>query len=363
MRKTNFLILLVIISLTSCSREEEKGNVEKQYSLNYIQQTRNQNLQKEFFDLQLESTEDRLKEKDKIEPKNVYDFRNIVYKTTEFDYSIYLEGPEMDYQNFNKNGNYLIFPLYCMDGIYDNMGIYRTTGYIDDDKNIDIFKYKNEIYVIPNNIESDYYYIDLKNMYYFVSLENTKAKEKFESIPIEYRCKISKNDDYTIKFYDETCEKRIKEMLKMVSANKVHEEKNINDIENKVYKTIEDKYGYYLDGGTLNLKEFNKNGIFLIFEMSLDYDRTMNKYLKIFKYKNDIFINRMNVKDNIFYIDMIEMQFLPDIEQDNVANDIANRGKTGMFCKISIQDDNKIKFYDKTCEKRIKEMLKMDFQK
>ena len=215
MRKTNFLILLVIISLTSCSREEEKGNVEKQYSLNYIQQARNQNLQKEFFDLQLESAEDRLKEKDKIEQKNVYDFRNIVYKTTEFDYSIYLEGPEMDYQNFNKNGNYLIFPLYCMDGIYDNMGIYRTTGYIDDDKNIDIFKYKNEIYVIPNNIESDYYYIDLKNMYFFVSLENTKAKEKFESIPIEYRCKISIQDDNKIKFYDEICEKRIKEMLKM----------------------------------------------------------------------------------------------------------------------------------------------------
>ena len=215
MRKTNFLILLVIISLTSCSREEEKGNVEKQYSLNYIQQTRNQNLQKEFFDLQLESAEDRSKEKDKIEPKNVYDFRNIVYKTTEFDYSIYLEGPEMDYQKFNKNGNYLIFPLYCMDGIYDNMGIYRTTGYIDDDKNIDIFKYKNEIYVIPNNIESDYYYIDLKNMYYFVSLENIKAKEKFESIPIEYRCKISIQDDNKIKFYDEICEKRIKEMLKM----------------------------------------------------------------------------------------------------------------------------------------------------
>ena len=179
---------------------------------------------------------------------------------------------------------------------------------------------------------------------------------------MEYRCKVSRNDDYTIKFYDKTCEKRIKEMLKMVSANKVHEEKNINDIENKVYKTIEDKYGYYLDGGTLNLKEFNKNGIFLIFEMSLDYDRTMNKYLKIFKYKNDIFINRMNVKDNIFYIDMIEMQFLPDIEHDQVANDIANRGKTGMFCKISIQDDNKIKFYYKTCEKRIKEMLKMDFR-
>ena len=316
-----------------------------------------QNLQKEFFDLQLESAEDRLKEKDKIEPKNVYDFRNIVYKTTEFDYSIYLEGPEMDYQKFNENGNYLIFPLYYIENTYDD------NGYIEDAEHIDIFKYKNEIYVIPNNIESDYYYIDLKNMYYFVSLENTKAKEKFESIPIEYRCKISIQDDNKIKFYDENCEKRIKEMLKMVSANKVHEEKNINDIENKVYKTIEDKYGYYLDGGTLNLKEFNKNGIFLIFEMSLDYDRTMNKYLKIFKYKNDIFINRMNVKDNIFYIDMTEMYFLPDIEQDQVANDIANRGKTCMFCKVSIQDDNKIKFYNKTCEKRIKEMLKMDFQK
>ena len=52
-------------------------------------------------------------------------------------------------------------------------------------------------------------------MYYFVSLENTKAKEKFESIPIEYRCKISIQDDNKIKFYDEICEKRIKEMLKM----------------------------------------------------------------------------------------------------------------------------------------------------
>ena len=197
MKKTNFLILLVIISLTSCSREEEKGNVEKQYSLNYIQQTRNQNLQKEFFDLQLESAEDRSKEKDKIEPKNVYDFRNIVYKTTEFDYSIYLEGPEMDYQKFNENGNYLIFPLYYIENTYDD------NGYIEDAEHIDIFKYKNEIYVIPNNIESDYYYIDLKNMYYFVSLENTKAKEKFESIPIEYRCKISIQDDNKIKFYDE----------------------------------------------------------------------------------------------------------------------------------------------------------------
>ena len=52
-------------------------------------------------------------------------------------------------------------------------------------------------------------------MYYFVSLENTKAKKKFESIPIEYRYKKKKNDDYTIKFYDENCEKRIKEMLKI----------------------------------------------------------------------------------------------------------------------------------------------------
>ena len=224
MKKTNFLILLVIISLTFCSREEDnKAQTKQQNSRNSIPpivkvpaEIIEQRLQKEFFDLQLESAEDRLKEKDKIEPKNVYDFRNIVYKTTEFDYSIYLEGPEMDYQKFNKNGNYLIFPLYCMDGIYDNMGIYRTTGYIDDDKNIDIFKYKNEIYVIPNNIESDYYYIDLKNMYYFVSLEeNKKIKELFEKTPMEYRCKVSKNDDYTIKFYDENCEKRIKEMLKI----------------------------------------------------------------------------------------------------------------------------------------------------
>ena len=52
-------------------------------------------------------------------------------------------------------------------------------------------------------------------MYYFDSLENKKIKELFEKTPIEYRCKVSKNDDYTIKFYDENCEKRIKEMLKM----------------------------------------------------------------------------------------------------------------------------------------------------
>ena len=337
MKKTNFLILLVIISLTSCSREEEK---------NIVKQLKQDN-QSAYSFVKLSQKDDSVAKKLMIDG-----YAEEVYNHIDKKYKYYIESSDVDYQKYNKNGEHLIFPFHNLNEIVD-------------DQHIVIFKYYDNILITfyDYNITNDYY-IDLKNMYYFVSLEeNEKIKELFEKTPIEYRCKVSKNDDYTIKFYDENCEKRIKEMLKMVSANKVHEEKNINDIENKVYKTIEDKYGYYLDGGTLNLKEFNKNGIFLIFEMSLDYDRTMNKYLKIFKYKNDIFINRMNVKDNIFYIDMIEMQFLPDIEHDQVANDIANRGKTGMFCKISIQEDNKIKFYDKTCEKRIKEMLKMDFQK
>ena len=335
MKKTNLLIVLFLVALSSCSREE-KDNIAT------IQPT----------GINTYGLVDFSKRDDNVTKQQIiHSYETDIYNHVDKKYKYYIKAHNMNYKKYNKNGEHLIFPFHNLHEIVN-------------DQHIVIFKYYDIILITSYdyNITNDYY-IDLKNMYYFVSLEeNEKIKELFEKTPIEYRCKVSKNDDYTIKFYDENCEKRIKEMLKMVSANKVHEEKNINDIENKVYKTIEDKYGYYLDGGTLNLKEFNKNGIFLIFEMSLDYDRTMNKYLKIFKYKNDIFINRMNVKDNIFYIDMTEMYFLPDIEQDQVANDIANRGKTSMFCKISIQEDNKIKFYDKTCEKRIKEMLKMDFR-
>ena len=134
---------------------------------------------------------------------------------------------------------------------------------------------------------------------------------------------------------------------------------DFNKIEDDVYKTIEDKYGYYLDGGTLNLKEFNKNGTFLIFEISPDYDIKMNKYLKIFKYNNNIILNKMNVKDNIFYIDMKEMQFLPDISKDNIAEFVFNQNKQNDFCKIEIYKEHYIKFYTKKCENRFKKMLIM----
>ena len=89
---------------------------------------------------------------------------------------------------------------------------------IVEDQHVVIFKYYNNILITSYdyNMAKDYY-IDLKNMYYFVSLENKKIKELFKKTPIEYRCKVSKNNDYTIKFYDKICEKRIKEMLKMTA--------------------------------------------------------------------------------------------------------------------------------------------------
>ena len=60
---------------------------------------------------------------------------------------------------------------------------------------------------------------------------------------------------------------------------------DFNKIEDDVYKTIEEKYGRYLSGGTLNLKEFNKNGRIIVFENNKE---DKNNHLIIVK-KNDKF--------------------------------------------------------------------------
>ena len=246
------MILLVIIALTSCSREEEKTTGVNTYGL-----------------------VDFSKKDDNITKQRIiHSYETDVYNHIDEKYKRYIEGHNVNYEKYNKNGEHLIFPFHNLHEIVN-------------DQHIVIFKYYDNILITSYdyNITNDYY-IDLKNMYYFVSLEeNEKIKELFEKTPMEYRCKVSRNDDYTIKFYDEICEKRIKEMLKMTSANKVHEEKNINDIENQVYKTIEEKYGRYLNGRQLNLKEFNKNGRIIVFENNKE---DKNNHLIIVK-KNDKF--------------------------------------------------------------------------
>ncbi len=206
MEKTNFLIVLFIVILSSCSREENKtDNAKQQNSSDYIHQVvkvptkiGNQKLQKEFFDLQVENAIDRVKE------KTIYDFAQDVYLSVDSEYITYIEGPDVDYQKYNKNGKYLVFP-------------FNDNGFIDGNKYITIFKYNNKIYVFGDLGDC---YIDTKKMYFFSSLDDKQAKEKIESIPIEYRCKISIQNDNKIKFYDKNCETRIKEMLKITSTNK-----------------------------------------------------------------------------------------------------------------------------------------------
>ena len=189
MKKTNFLILLVIISLTSCSREEEK---------NIVKQLKQDN-QSAYSFVKLSQKDDSVAKKLMIDG-----YAEEVYNHIDKKYKYYIESSDVDYQKYNKNGEHLIFPFHNLNEIVD-------------DQHIVIFKYYDNILITfyDYNITNDYY-IDLKNMYYFVSLEeNKKIKELFEKTPMEYRCKVSRNDDYTIKFYDKTCEKRIKEMLKM----------------------------------------------------------------------------------------------------------------------------------------------------
>ena len=119
-----------VILLPSCSREEDRKHNEKQKQQFYMQSTDDQKLKKELFYLQLETAESLLKETDQIKPQDVYGFSRVVYKSTEFNYAVYLERQEMDYQEYNKNGNYLIFPL-------------NNKNYIEDNNHVDIFKYKN----------------------------------------------------------------------------------------------------------------------------------------------------------------------------------------------------------------------------
>ena len=60
---------------------------------------------------------------------------------------------------------------------------------------------------------------------------------------------------------------------------------DFNKIEDDVYKTIEGKYGRYINGRQLNLKEFNKNGKIIVFENNKE---DKNNHLIIVK-KNDKF--------------------------------------------------------------------------
>ena len=193
MKKTNFLVVLFIVILSSCSREE-KNNSEP------IKPT----------DINTYGFVDFSKKDDNVTKQLIINsYETDVYNHIDKEYKRYIEEHNMDYQKYNKNGKHLIFPFHNVHEIVS-------------DQHIVIFKYYNNIFITSYdyNITNDYY-IDLKNMYYFVSLEeNEKVKEHFEKTPIEYRCKVSKNDDYTIKFYDENCETRIKEMLKMTSMNK-----------------------------------------------------------------------------------------------------------------------------------------------
>ena len=129
-RKIILFVILSVILLPSCSREEDRKHNEKQKQQFYMQSTYDQKLKKELFYLQLETAESLLKETDQIKPQDVYGFSRVVYKSTEFNYAVYLERQEMDYQEYNKNGNYLIFPL-------------NNKNYIEDNNHVDIFKYKN----------------------------------------------------------------------------------------------------------------------------------------------------------------------------------------------------------------------------